>query len=81
MVRWSQFVGQVGGRNKVESRTGAPALGFRGCTVTYAPGLSPAPTAAFPVPAHRTVHANFPHTALGRDHTFALGRPIVRRVR
>ena len=62
----------------VESRTGASALGSGGLSVAFAPGLSPAPVATFPVPAHRTVHADFPHTALGRDHAFAHGKRVVR---
>ena len=69
---------------KVESRTGAPALGSGGLSGAFAPGLSPAPMAAFPVPAHQTGRAGFPHPAFGRDHAFACGRPLVlgdRRVR
>ncbi len=65
----------------VESRTGAPALGSGAYSVAFAPGLSPAPMTAFPVPAHQTVRAIFSHTAFGRDHAFALGRPIAVRVR
>ena len=65
----------------VESRTGAPALGSGGGSGAFAPGLSPAPVATFPVPAHQTGRADFPHPAFGRDHAFALGRPIVCRVR
>ena len=52
----------------VESRTGAPALGSGGLSVAFAPGLSPAPVAAFPVPAHRTRRADFRHRALQWDH-------------
>ena len=65
----------------VESRTGAPALGSGGCSGAFASGLSPAPMTAFPVPAHQTGRADFPHPAFGRDHAFALGRPMVVRVR
>ena len=61
----------------VESRTGAPASGSGGLSVAFAPGLSPAPMAAFPVPAHQTGRADFPHPAFGRDHAFACGRPMV----
>ena len=61
----------------VESRTGAPALGSGGLSVAFAPGRSPAPVAAFPVPAHQTGHADFPHPAFGRDHAIACGRPLV----
>ena len=43
----------------VESRTGAPAVGFGGGSVAFASGLSPAPLVAFPVRAHRTVRADF----------------------
>ena len=71
-------------RPSVESRTGAPALGSGGLSVAFAPGLSPAPMAAFPVPAHQTGRADFPHPAFGRDHAFACRRPLVlgaRRVR
>ena len=68
----------------VESRTGAPASGSGGGSVAFAPGLSPAPMAAFPVPAHQTGRADFPHPAFGRDHAIACRRPLVlgdRRVR
>ena len=71
-------------RRTVESRTGAPALGSGGLSGAFAPGLSPAPVAAFPVPAHQTGRAGFPHPAFGRDHAFACRRPLVlgdRRVR
>ncbi len=65
----------------VESRTGAPALGSGGWSVAFASGLSPAPMAAFPVPAHQTGHADFPHPAFGRDHAFAHGKRVVRTPR
>ena len=65
----------------VESRTGAPTLGSGGCSVAFAPGLSPAPIVTFPVPAHRTGQAVFPHPALGRDHAFAHGKLAVRGAR
>ena len=65
----------------VESRTGAPTIGSGGGSVAFASGLSPAPLVTFPVPAHRTVRADFPHTALGRDHAFAHGRLAVRGAR
>ena len=65
----------------VELRTGAPTVGSGGGSVAFASGLSPAPLVTFPVPAHRTVRADFPHTALGRDHSFAHGRLAVRRAR
>ena len=70
--------------DRVESRTGAPASGSGGGSVAFAPGLSPAPMAAFPVPAHQTGRADFPHPAFGRDHAIACRRPLVlgdRRVR
>ena len=72
---------KIGRPTAVESRTGAPALGSGGCSGTFAPGLSPAPMAAFPVPAHQTGRAVFPHPAFGRDHAFALGMGTVFRVR
>ena len=53
---------------RVESRTGAPASGSGGSSVAFASGRSPAPMAAFPVPAHRTQRADFPHSALQWDH-------------
>ena len=56
------------GKGQVESRTGAPASGSGGLSVAFAPGLSPAPVATFPVPAHRTQRADFPHWALQWDH-------------
>ena len=62
---------------RVESRTGAPTLGSGGSSVAFATGLSPAPIATFPVPAHQTGRADFPHPAFGRDHAFAHGRPFV----
>ena len=65
----------------VESRTGAPVVGSGGDSAAFASGLSPAPLTTFPVPAHQTGRADFPHPAFGRDHTFALGRPIACRVR
>ena len=41
-------------------------------------GASLPAVAPFPVAAHRTGQAGFPHPALGRDHAFAHGRPAVR---
>ena len=66
---------------RVESGTGAPTVGSGGGSVAFASGLSPAPMVTFPVPAHRTVRADFPHTALGRDHAFAHGKLTVRGAR
>ena len=66
---------------RVESGTGAPTVGSGGGSVAFASGLSPAPMVTFPVPAHRTVRADFPHTALGRDHAFAHGKLPVRGAR
>ena len=37
------------------------------------------PVAVFPVPAHQTGRADFPHPTSGRDHTCAHGRPRGRR--
>ena len=65
-------------RECVESRLGVPALGSGGLTVALAPGLSPAPMDAIPVPAHQTGRADFPHPAFGGHHDFALGRPSIR---
>ena len=39
-----------GRRQVVESGAGAPASGSGGLSVAFAPGLSPAPVTAFPVP-------------------------------
>ena len=52
---------------RAESGAGAPALGSGGLSVAFAPGLSPAPLTAFPVPAPRTRRADFRHRALQRD--------------
>ncbi len=76
----SEVVG-LAGEPTVESRTGAPTLGSGGYSVAFAPGLSPAPVVTFPVPAHQTGRADFPHPAFGRDHAFALGRLIAVRER
>ena len=38
-------------RSPVGSRTGAPPVGSGGCSVAFAPGLSPAPVGTFPAPA------------------------------
>ncbi len=62
----------------VESRTGAPALGSGGCSGAFAPGLSPASTAAFPVPAHRTRRADS-GTGLCGIMRLAHGPPAQRR--
>ncbi len=48
----------------VESRRGAPTLGSGGFSAAFAVGLSPAPVATFPLPAHRTGRADLPHPAL-----------------
>ena len=50
----------------VESGAGAPALGSDGVSVAFAPGLSPAPMAAFPVPRSPNPACQFP----------ALGSPV-----
>ena len=50
----------------VESGTGAPAVGSGGCSVAFALGLSPAPTAAFSVPRSTNPACRFP----------ALGSPV-----
>ena len=71
----------VNRNRRVESGTGAPTVGSGGGSVAFASGLSPAPMVTFPVPAHRTVRADFPHTALGRDHAFAHGKLTVRGAR
>ncbi len=44
----------------VESGAGAPALGSGGLSVAFAPGLSPAPMAAFPVPRSPNPACGFP---------------------
>ena len=62
----------------VGSRTGAPASGSGGFPVAFALDLSPTPLTMFPVPAHRTVRADFLHPAFGRDHAFAHGKRVVR---
>ena len=65
---WCRPAARGPSSSQVESRTGAPALGSGGLSVAFAPGLSPAPVAAFPVPAHRTRRADFRHRALQWDH-------------
>ena len=45
---------------EVESGAGAPALGSGGFSVAFAPGLSPAPMAAFPVPRSPNPACGFP---------------------
>ena len=66
----------------VESTTGAVAVGGRGGSrsrrLSPVAGASIPAMAPFPVAAHRTGRANFPHPALGRDHAFAHGRLAVR---
>ena len=47
-------------RTSVESGAGAPALGSGGSSVAFAPGLSPAPMAAFPVPRSSNRTCEFP---------------------
>ena len=44
----------------VESGAGAPASGSGGCSVAFAPGLSPAPMAAFPGPRSPNPACRFP---------------------
>ena len=44
-------------------------------------GASLPAVAPFPVAAHRTGRAVFPHPALGRDHAFAHGKLVVRKRR
>ena len=44
----------------VESGAGAPALGSGGSSFAFAPGLSPAPMAAFPVPRSPNPACGFP---------------------
>ncbi len=48
------------GLSPVESGADAPALGYGGGSVTFAPGLSPAPLAAFPVPRSPNPACLFP---------------------
>ena len=52
--------------------------GSRSRRLSPVAGASIPAMAPFPVAAHRTGHANFPHPALGRDHAFAHGRLAVR---
>ena len=47
-VPWARFLPP---RSPVGSRTGAPPVGSGGCSVAFAPGLSPAPVGTFPAPA------------------------------
>ena len=68
----------------VESTTGAVAVGDGGsCSRRLSPvaGASLRAVAPFPVAAHRTGRAAFPHPALGRDHAFAHGKLAVRGAR
>ena len=68
----------------VESRRGAPAVGEgSSCCRRLSPcaGASVSAIATFPLPAHRTGRAVFPHPALGRDHAFAHEKLPVRRAR
>ena len=78
----------IGGRaHGVESATGAVAVGEWGVAVSGGfrnAGASFHAIAPFPVAAHQTGRAVCPHPAFGRDHAFALGRPMYccdRRVR
>ena len=84
-VRFSR-VGRIGRRRNptfdpcsvrrfmsVESRRGAPAVGEGSSScrqLSPLAGASVLPVAAFPLPAHRTEHAAFPHSALQWDHAF-----------
>ena len=70
--------------SRVESTTGAVALGRWGVAVAGGfrdAGASIHAMAPFPVAAHRTGRADFPHPALGRDHAFAHGRLALRCAR
>ena len=51
---------KFGGYFAVESRAGAPVLGSGGLSVAFAPGLSPAPLTAFPVPRSSNRACGFP---------------------
>ena len=69
---------------RVESTTGAVAVGRWGVAVSGGfrdAGASIHAMAPFPVAAHRTGRADFPHPALGRDHAFAHGRLALRCAR
>ena len=69
---------------EVESTTGAVAVGRWGVAVSGGfrdAGASIHAMAPFPVAAHRTGRADFPHPALGRDHAFAHGRLALRCAR
>ncbi len=65
----------------VGSGTGAPSLGSGGSSLPFAWVLSPAPMPTFPVPAHRTGRAVFPHPALRRDHALRTRKARIRPVR
>ena len=67
------------GRESVESRCGAVALGS--ALSVAAPFVWRCPSSRsitpFPHPAHRTGHADFPHPALGQD-TYLCTRKVIR---
>ena len=72
------------GNSIVESTTGAVAVGGGGsCSRRLSPsaGASLLAVTPFPVAAHRTGRAGFPHPALGRDHAFYMDAPSVARNR
>ena len=74
----------VNPNRQVESTTGAVAVGRWGVAVSGGfrdAGASVHAMAPFPVAAHRTGRADFPHPALGRDHAFAHGRLALRCAR
>ena len=71
-------------RRGVESGAGAPALGSGGRAVAFAPGLNPAPMAAFPVPRSPNPACSFPApgSPLGSctSHTGSVGPTVAGRV-
>ena len=68
----------------VEAGAGAPALGSGGRAVAFAPGLNPAPMAAFPVPRSPNPACSFPApgSPLGSctSHTGSVGPTVAGRV-
>ena len=66
------------------SRVGGWRASFKGPVAVPSLSLRASvrlPWPRFQSPAHQTGRADLSHPAFGRDHTFALGRPIVCRVR
>ena len=71
-----------GARRVEERRASVEGEGSSCCRrLSHEAGASVFTIATFPLPAHRTGRAGFPHPALGRDHAFAHGKLAVRCAR